>query len=437
MEFDIDANSSLRKKFNSFYGQLSGWSSGGKVPDLASQDLRRTMELQQQHWKSLGLKVCYRFKRRQNGSADVANLAYNDRVFENRFLAGQKELTTTITSGGRTVYERKNSATMSVVIQDLLKGCQPPPDMPLCCPHCGGPATIEQLAAGCPYCDTHIIVNEFYPRITDYDIDKHPEDSSGRRLREFLLCAVIGIVISLLAIPFYDDIAHLLMSLMGDLPRDLPKDNPMDYPLAAPDQPILPGAVLAGVVLGFGMWFLWKLFSIFARMGKELLGTGKVARSLIFRNEMHKIDPMFSSEYFRDRAMHLFRMAAYSKDPSLFSSCECSRPASWDTVIDASLHNLGVDSYRIRGNDCTVAVTLYTDCLIYRRGRISSRLKKIRMKLRKTVTAPTDLGFSVRAVSCPSCGASFDAEQVSSCPFCGNKYDLSKYDWVLTDIRQA
>jgi rubrerythrin len=55
--------------------------------------------------------------------------------------------------------------------------------------------------------------------------------------------------------------------------------------------------------------------------------------------------------------------------------------------------------------------------------------------MRKVITKPTDLGFSVMAVTCPSCGASFDAEKVKNCPSCGNAYPLEENEWVVTDIR--
>ena len=57
------------------------------------------------------------------------------------------------------------------------------------------------------------------------------------------------------------------------------------------------------------------------------------------------------------------------------------------------------------------------------------------MRVRKHIKNETDLSFSFAAVSCPSCGASFDARNVKACPYCNNVYLHEEHDWVITDIR--
>lgn len=410
MELKFDADASLKKQYSTFIRQLSGWSGSGTVPELAGLDLSRALELQRQHWQSLGLKVDYKFKRAKNHSSDIPSFSYNDRVFVNTFIGDNRQLVTNISSGGRTLYDRTDDVGVTVVVQELRKGVQPSPDMPVCCPHCGAPSKFMRLLNGCPYCDTHVLMDDLYPRVTNCFLDNH-SDNKNRNLWEIpvFIAAGIAMIYFILTVVFEQSLT---------------------------DGSVAPSAVVvSGIFLGFVMMGIRKVCSVIGKMGKDLRGTGKVGRSLFFRHKIKKIDPEFSSEYFRDRAMHLLRMMAYSKDPSVYTACECQRPKSWQTVLDASLHNFGIDRYRIRGNECTVTLTLYTDCLIYHKGKIRPKAKKFRMTLRKVITAPTDLGFSVRAVSCPSCGASFDAEQVRNCPFCGHEYDLARHDWVLTDIR--
>ena len=81
-------------------------------------------------------------------------------------------------------------------------------------------------------------------------------------------------------------------------------------------------------------------------------------------------------------------------------------------IVDTTYHNSGVDNYRIKDGVCDVSLTFYMDSLHYHGGKIRKKSDKIRMSLRKVIKKPTDLGFSISAVSCPSCGASFDAAKV-------------------------
>ena len=172
-------------------------------------------------------------------------------------------------------------------------------------------------------------------------------------------------------------------------------------------------------------------------MGKYTRGTTKVGRSLMFCHKMRKLDPTFSTEFFRDKSMSLLKLMLYSHDPQELTICRCDRPIpeKLREIIDTTYFNSGVDKYRIRDGVCDVSLTFYTDSLHYRSGKVLRKSDRIRMSMRKVIKKPTDLGFSVMAVTCPSCGASFDAANVRDCPFCGNVYPLVENEWVVTDIR--
>ena len=103
--------------------------------------------------------------------------------------------------------------------------------------------------------------------------------------------------------------------------------------------------------------------------------------------------------------------------------------------MDITYQNSGVNEYSIRDGVCDVSLTFYTDSLHYRNGKVLRESDKIRLSLRKVIKKPTDLEFSFMAVTCPSCGASFDAAKVRNCPFCGNDYPLEENAWIVTDIR--
>ena len=406
------APSSARNTYKEYMKQLAGQWKDGTPPAAACQDMRRTLELRREHCKSLGLTVQQQFRGIKQKHPGIASLSYDDNVFVNHILTDNKQMTTRISSAKGVIFDRTENVGLSVVLQQPKNGVTPPPGMPASCPQCGAPSTLAQLENGCPYCKTHFLMDDLYPKVTNYFVQRHYDTDKKRSLRRLFICMAVFVILFLALIPFYDR-------------------SPV--PLG---EPSVIGSVFAGIFLGAVLWGMAKFLSyLYHIFGKGLRGLGKVGRSLFFRFRIKDIDPTFSSEHFRDRAMHLFRIVAHSDDPTIYTACRCSRPKNWDHVIDSSLFNFGVDRFRIRGQQCTVTITLYLDCLVYKRGRVKLRAKKVHMTLQKEITAPTALGFSVRAVSCPSCGGSFDAEQVKHCPYCGNEYDLMKHDWILTNIR--
>ena len=152
---------------------------------------------------------------------------------------------------------------------------------------------------------------------------------------------------------------------------------------------------------------------------------------------MHELDPDFSTEYFRDKSMSLLKLMLYSQNPQELTICQCDSPIpeKLREIVDITYHNSGVNKYSIKDGVCDVSLTFYTDSLHCRNGKVLRRSDKIRMSLRKVIKKPTDLGFSITAVSCPSCGASFDAAKVKACPFCDSAYPIEENEWVVTDIR--
>ena len=53
------------------------------------------------------------------------------------------------------------------------------------------------------------------------------------------------------------------------------------------------------------------------------------------------------------------------------------------------------------------------------------------MEMIKRLNRSNDLGFSIHAVNCKTCGATFDAMHVEKSPHCGHQYELIDDDWVV------
>ncbi len=396
--------------YKQFVQQLSGWYGGGEMPQLASQDLRFALELQKQKMNSLGLGMQCAMKGSSGTDKNNAvGISYSDRVFANSIVSGNLNMTRSIGSKQYQAYKDTDEIGLTAVIQDLKGGTQPDKSMPLCCPHCGAASTLGELEDGCEYCGTKFVMSELYPKVSNFFITRHEDrteryNKNKREAAIFMAACIIPLII--------------MSFILGDQ---------LVMRLA--------GAFVAGGIIGFILFCMKKLFETFALIRKDARGGSKTISTLYRLNKIKKHDPEFSGEYFRDKAIALFRMAVYSKDATELACCKCGCPDRAADIIEADIHNLNVNSCEINGDVCEVQTTLFLDCLHYnKKGKIVLKCDKFRMSMRKRLKKSTELGFSMRAVICPSCGASFDAHNVKECPYCRTPYELEDDDWVMTAL---
>lgn len=405
--------------YKTFARQMIKWYNGGALPAHASQDLRFVLELQKQKLQALGLAMKCERKKGGTGKRDVGSLSFSDRIFTNTILSGDGYLTRSIGSmqEQRELYTADISLT--AIIQDLKKDTQPSESMALSCPNCGVPSTLGELQTGCRHCGTHFLMNDLYPKVMNYFVNEHVDREKENSKYKRDLIKLIAVCIPPMII-----VGIILRLLLG---QDSSTPENIFYGIVGG----IFGAAYIGVILFVFKW----LFEVFGLMGKNLRGGGNTISTLFNAGKIREHDPEFSSEYFRDKIISLFRMAVYSKDAAELACCQCPCPERASEIIEAQLYNFNINSCKINDGVCDADVTLFLDCLHYKNGKIISKSDKFRMHMRKNIKAPTELGFSFAAVNCPSCGASFDARHVKACPYCGSAYLHEEHDWIVTDIR--
>ena len=424
--FELNASLSnkdeKKKHYHRFAKQLSDWYCKGKTPELASQDTRFTLELQKQKLQSLGRDMQIQIRKPESSHHDVGAISYGDSVFVNSIIGSSKHFTTTIRDAQKEIYSSDTEGGLTLVMQDPKQGGVPSPGTAMCCPNCGAPSTLGKLESGCGSCNTKFLMDELYPKVMHFFIEEDGKKifDTSEILKYALVCTVLALVLFI--------VSTLFKAFTGAL------TGPALLTEGASG--LLASAIL-GVMFGAGAWFIVNSIRSVKLMGKNARGGSKAMKSLLFCHKMHTLDPTFSTEYFRDKSMSLLKLMLYSQDPQELTICHCDRqiPERLREIVDITYHNSGVNKYSIRDGVCDVSLTFYTDSLHYRGGKVLRRSDKIRMRLRKVIKKPTDLGFSIMAVSCPSCGASFDAAKVKACPYCGNAYPIEENEWVVTDIR--
>ena len=96
-----------------------------------------------------------------------------------------------------------------------------------------------------------------------------------------------------------------------------------------------------------------------------------------------------------------------------------------------------LNQYYVKDGFVYMDVTMYMDDVHCRGKRIFGKKDMFRLLLCKSVSAGNDYGFTVHAVSCPTCGASFDASRIRHCPNCSNEYNLVNHDWVVMKFEKV
>lgn len=421
-DIDLTNNHELKQHYPLFAKQLSDWYCDGKTPGLASQDTRFTLELQKQKLRSLGLDMQVQFKKSDMDDDGVVSLSYGDNVFVNSIIVGKKHITTKICSSQNEIYSSDTEGGLSIVMQDPKEGGVPSPDMAMCCPNCGAPSTLGKLESGCEFCNTKFLMDELYPKVMHFFVQEDGKELfDTKRLKKCIVCVSIFFLVLF-------GVVEVIKLLIGEAePRNLAID------IAG----CIASSVILGAMIGASVWFIGNTVSSVKLMGKSARGAAKTGKSLMFCHNMRKLDPTFSTEFFRDKSMSLLKFMLYSQNPQELTICQCDRPIpeKLREIVDITYQNSGVNEYSIRDGVCDVSLTFYTDSLHYRNGKVLRESDKIRLSLRKVIKKPTDLEFSFMAVTCPSCGASFDAAKVRNCPFCGNDYPLEENEWIVTDIR--
>lgn len=410
-----------RQHYQCFIKQLSDWYSSGTNPSLASEDTRFSLELQNQKLRSLGLDMQLQIEKQEGDSGDGAPVSYADNVFVNSICCNNQSITTSIRNAQKAIYSKTAHCMMTIVMQNPKQGGVPSPATAMCCPHCGAPSTLGRLESGCEFCNTKFLMDELYPKvmhffihdISDAEFDKKKHKKLMVRSTLVLMLLYATIIIIRLLTGAYEN-----RSILEDLAG------------------LVFGSIMLGAVIGSVIWFFSYTFGAVRLVSRNTRGAALVGKSLMFCHKMRELDPTFSTEYFRDKSMSLLKLILFSENPQELTVCRCSHPIpeKLREIVDIRHRNSMIKKYSIKDGVCNVSVVFYTDSLHFRDGKVCAKFDKIHLSMRKVITKPTDLGFTVKAVACPSCGASFDAEKVRNCPFCGNAYPIEQNEWVVTDI---
>lgn len=413
---------SADSRFERFAANLEKYTMTGRTPPGGDQDIQYALKLQKDRLKNKGLSMRYCFTPRGHfAESDSALKSWSDAHYTSQMKFRTCAMERTVFRNGKKEYCRSKNTTFYQTITDVNTPQLAENDT-YNCPSCGAISTFAKLRNGCPYCGTCFRMSDIFPVVSNYyfleDISFTEKESKAYLAKYMVATGILFFFALLFKSLFFDGIpdGSLILFFFN----------------------LLLSSVLGGITLG---WFL----SVLSLLGKIIWESGKAMPILPllgsgrrFVNLMKRHSPEFSYEYFSNKVISLFKMIIFTDNPTELAVYEGAPLNSmFDDVIDVFYTGaMGLKNFRVEGDYCFVTATVFLDNLYDNGEKIYQKRNKYRIQLKRNLSRPIDMHFSIRRLQCKNCGASFDATKEKHCPSCDSAYDLEYEDWIVTGIKK-
>lgn len=409
-----------RKIFLDFVNQVSDWGESGASPETSSLDLKYAFELQHNRLKEKNASIKYNYQPLTANDSTVISHCWSDKEYSNQVAYHRFIKSRNFFVNGKCKAKENQREFFYAVITRMHNQQS---DKTYCCPNCGAIHSVKVLLeSGCPNCQTRFIMEDLFPKVTNYFTAKDHTQQPGKLKLSLLLFALFGALISLI---------YTIVNIANTNPDALYLEKTYGD---------LFFSAVSGAVTGCVFWGLSTVFFVFKDAFKAIpkLVTQQNAKNRL-PAFMKQYDPNFSYEYFIGKVIAITRIMVFSSDYSNLAIYE-GKPLinSYKGIIDVQFDGaVKLNDYRVEGPYCTLDLIVHTTNTYCKGNRIKKKHEKFRMILSRNILNATDYNFSVKKVQCKNCGASFDATKIHNCPYCSTAYHLGEDDWVVLNFHKA
>ena len=412
-------NKGKKDLFETFAVELQEYYESDKMPGSCDREMQYWLELQNERLQGKDLSMKYHFAPRdipdnmkREPILSYADDKYKTKAFcrpcrfEGKFYRGTKQIYS---------YKEKRNLFQSITFR---KNPEVGENEEYICPNCGAGTTIKGLLDGCDYCQTRFKMDELFPKVTGFYMLKDFTGSKKDLAWEILRIVLPTILVCFLISAYFE----CFVNGNGLFPGAL---------IA-----LLQGSII-GLVIGYLLWCVYKVGSVLvtgAESADMLVGASGSKQK--FEKQMKKYSPEFSYAFFTNKVISMLRVLLYAKDVKEipFYAGE-SVGDLFEDIADAHFRgSMGLKKFEVKDNYCYVTVDAYMD-VIYAKTGIRKKEVTYRMELRKDISVPMDMNFSIARIHCPNCNTSFDATRRCDCPACGTRYEVTD-DWVVLSVKK-
>lgn len=406
-----------KELFVKFTEQLGEWSRTGKEPESGDWNIRAYLDMQEHRLQKAGLKRTADYvineDVQQIGDYAIGVLlnGYNQKV--NLALGTEK---ISYIHNNEEIFRETKKVSVYQLIKHPLPDKEDWKNETYVCPNCGNISKVATLEKeGCPFCGTHFLMSQLYPKVTNFYILDHT--LSKKLSFKFFLKLIAGCFIAATVLTLL-----LFFSLSIDGSNVLENYSKSE--------------VVLTMYLGTFIWGL-LLSPIIQLAGKSIpvmIGMAGAKAKITF--ELQKFDPAFRYDYFEGKALSLLRMVIYADHPEEFIQYEGKGLApSMGNIVDMKYRGgLGVEKIEKTDGYIVVKLKVYMENIYFNGSKIMSKDEVVHLHMRHRAKRKAQPDFSIVKVSCHGCGGSFDATKYRYCPYCGSQYDAGIDDWTVLDI---
>lgn len=404
-----------------FINKIEEYNNTGTVPNCVNQDLKHYLEIRYQRLKKLNITesmiIDKNYSIREKDFLILGKSKYNHLCYYACLdIKKQYKINNSVIYNERkypyyyfTIYDIDNKPNYNELLYN--------------CPNCGSPSQINILESnGCPYCNTKFIVKDLFPKISNiYTLDIGNK-SMKHNARDFKIIFFIVLVISLLSgfLLFFINRNNMVEAIVGLIVG------------------LIFGAFI-GYVVVMSIWvvsFFGKMFTKSAS-NFDLLPKLNSSKEKI-DNIMKQYNTNFSYTYFESKVLNLV------KNILLDDKRELS-PQNKINDIDPSFNNLIDITYRqvielnacnLNDNVLSIQLLIYLENDYFVNNKVNTVRETLLVNMKHDQSHDVDMEFSLSAVKCEKCGASFDASHETKCKYCGSDYHPEYDDWIVTCIKK-
>lgn len=401
-----------------FAVELEEFTQTGTVPAHAGQDIGWSLVQQKKRLDALDLDLDYEFIPRGHfGQSQGATKEWSDGHYISRMGYRSCRFCRTISRNGRKLMKQERNVLLYQTITDVHNWLAAKADTHTC-PSCGAIGTLESLVDGCDYCGTHFKMTDLFPKITGYfyldDYGRTSEELKGE-IGKFVIPPIL-ICTAFFTYGYMQESTFILALIPG----------------------VLAGGLMGGI-FGYLLWAfrtLRKLFKDAGRASKVLIKVGSSEKRFV--KAMQRYSPEFSYTYFSDAVVNLLKTVLYSDDPEALPIYEGGRlPQELSNIVDSvQFGSVALKRFQVQGGICYITADVHMENLYLRGSSIRKKDDVFRLQLKRDVSKPVDLHFSIHHLRCKNCAASFDALRHKNCPSCGSRYGTEDLEWIITDLRK-
>ena len=405
-------------KFETFAVELKEFTKTGRLPESCDQDMKYCLELQRERQKEKGLIMKYEFVPRGHfAEGGGIGKGWEDVRYRTRMEYRTCRWERMLYKDKKKIFQSKENTIFYQIITDTQDSHLVEDDN-YTCPNCSAISKVKELINGCSYCGTFFKMEDLFPKTTNFFMIKDhgytEKEIKGNIFKTMLPCMLVGIVFFTFAYNGQNDWGLFLNLIPGFF-----------------------AGVFGGGIIGYFLWAILKIGSLFSEAGKSIsMAVSATGSGKRFETQMKKYSPEFSYEYFTSKVISMLKMIIYAKEPQELPIyyAKDSKKGIFSDIIDSYYRGaLALKNFRVQGDYCYVTVDAFMEDL-YDGGKIRKKRDVFRLVLRKNITVPIQMNFSITKINCKSCGASFDATKQRTCPSCNSKYDIVDDDWVIMQI---